>query len=141
VMMNGKITVDAKGNKKEVPGIMQRTFALVDEHASKIKVIAAFLTDDEKQVQSLMKVNDWPCQTVIAPGGLTNPLVNRLGILSADRVPNIVLLRPDGKVVWTLSGIVHPQVRSEGEGALQYGIQLGMKSNIERHDEKNGKSD
>ena len=137
VMINGKITEDAKGNKKEVPGIMQRTFALVDEHASEIKVIAAFLTDDEKRVQSLMKKNDWPCQTVIAPGGLTNPLVNRLGILSADRVPNIVLLRPDGTVVWTLSGIVHPQVRSEGEGEWQYGIFLGMKSNIERYEEKN----
>ena len=137
MIMNGKITVDAKGSKKEVPGIMQRTFALVDEHASKIKVITAFLTDDEKRVQSLMKKNDWPCQTVIAPGGLTNPLVNRLGILSADRVPNIVLLRPDGRVVWTLSGIVHPQVRSEGQGEWQYGILLGMKSNIERYEENN----
>jgi hypothetical protein len=121
----------------DLPALIIRTFALADEHAGKVKVIAAFLTDDEKRVQSLMEKNDWPSQTVIVPGGLTNPLVRRLGILSADRVPNIALLRPDGTIAWTLSGIVHPQVRSEGEGALQYGIQLGMKSNIERHDVKN----
>ena len=116
---------------------MQRTFELADEHAGKVKVIAAFLTDDEKRVQSLMKKNEWPCQAVIVPGGLTNPLVRRLGILSADRVPNIALVRPDGTIVWTLSGIVHPQVRSEGEGEWQYGIYLAMKSNIERYEERN----
>jgi len=136
-LINGKTTEDARGNKKQVPGVMQRTFELADEHAGKVKVIAAFLTDDEKRVQSLMKKNEWPCQAVIVPGGLTNPLVRRLGILSADRVPNIALVRPDGTIVWTLSGIVHPQVRSEGEGEWQYGIYLGMKSNIERYEEKN----
>jgi tetratricopeptide (TPR) repeat protein len=136
-LINGKTTEDARGNKKEVPGLMQRAFELADEHSEKVKVIAAFLTDDEKRVQSLMKKNKWPCQAVIVPGGLTNPLVRRLGILSADRVPNIALVRPDGTIVWTLSGIVHPQVRSEGEGEWQYGIQLGMKSSIERYEEKN----
>jgi hypothetical protein len=60
-----------------------------------------------------------------------------LGILSADRVPNIALLRPDGRIVWMLSGIVHPQVRSEGEGEWQSGIHLGMKFNIERYEGKN----
>jgi len=134
-LINGKTTEDARGNKKEVPGVMQRTFELADEHAG--KVIAAFLTDDEKRVQSLMKKNEWPCQAVIVPGGLTNPLVRRLGILSADRVPNIALVRPDGTIVWTLSGIVHPQVRSEGEGEWQHGIYFGIKSNIERYEEKN----
>jgi hypothetical protein len=135
-LINGKTTEDARGNKKEVPGVMQRAFELADEHAGKVKVIAAFLTDDEKRVQSLMKKNEWPCQAVIVPGGLTNPLVRRLGILSADRVPNIALVRPDGTIVWTLSGIVHPQVRSEGEGEWQYGIYLAMKSNVERHVDK-----
>jgi len=136
-LINGKITEDARGNKKEVPGLMQRAFELADEDPGKIKVIAAFLTDDKERVQSLMKKNEWPCQVVIVPGGLTNPLVRGLGILSADRIPNIALMRPDGTIVWTLSGIVHPQVRSEGEGEWQYGIQLGMKSNIERYDGKN----
>lgn len=136
-LINGEITEDARGNKKEVPGLMQRAFKLADEDPGKIKVIAAFLTDDKERVQALMKKNEWPCQTVIVPGGLTNPLVRRLGILSADRVPNIALIRPDGTLVWMLSGIVHPQVRSEGEGEWQYGIQLGMKSNIERYNGKN----
>jgi hypothetical protein len=132
-LINGKTTEDSRGNKKEVPGLMQRAFELADEHSGKVKVIAAILADDAKRVQSLIKKNEWPCQTVIVPGGLTNPLVRRLGILSADRVPNIALIRPDGTLVWMLSGIVHPQVRSEGEGEWQYGIQLGMKSNVERY--------
>jgi hypothetical protein len=66
----------------------------------------------------------------MVPGGLISPLVRRLGILSADRVPNIVLLRGDGTIVWTLSGIVHPQLRSEGVGELMNVITRGMKSNI-----------
>jgi len=136
-LINGTTTEDARGNKKEVPGVMQRAFELAEEHNEKVKVVTAFLTDDEERVQSLMQKNQWPCQVVILPGGLKNPMVRRLGILSADRVPNIALARPDGRIVWMLSGIVHPQVRSEGEGEWQYGIQLGMKSNVEQYDGKN----
>ena len=55
-----------------------------------------------------MKENKWTFQAAMAPGGLRNPLVRRMGILSADRVPNVVLLRPDGTIAWTISGLTFP---------------------------------
>ena len=97
-------------------------------------MIAAFLTDDANRVQALIKNNEWPCQAVMLPGGLANPIVRRQGILSADRVPNVLLLRPDGTILWKLSGIVHPQVRSEGEGELTHTIDRAIRSNIESYE-------
>jgi len=34
-------------------------------------------------------------------------MVRRLGVLSADRVPNVFLLRRDGSIVWHASGLPH----------------------------------
>ncbi len=132
ITINGAIIEDSRGRKTEVPGVMQNAFQLADQHIhKKIKVIAAFLCDDTARVKTLMKKYKWPCQAVMVPGGLKNPLVRRLGILWADRVPNIVLLRPDGTIAWTISGIVHPQLKSEGVGELGYVIELAMKANID----------
>ena len=66
-----------------------------------------FLSDDADKVKALVKKNKWSCKAVIAPGGIKNPLVQRLGILSADRFPNLVLLRPDGTVSWSMSGLAY----------------------------------
>ena len=68
----------------------------------------------------------------MVPGGLANPLVRRLGILSADRVPNEVLLHPDASVAWKLSGVVHPQLMSEGIGEWLGVISRAMEANIDR---------
>jgi len=133
--INGAIIEGPRGKKAEVPGVMQSAFQLVDQHIhKKIKVIAAFLCDDADRVKSLMKENKWPCQAAMVPGGLGNPLVRRLGLLSADRVPNIVLLRPDGTIAWTLSGLVHPQLKSEGVHELMNAINWGMKANINAYE-------
>ena len=129
---NGHVTEDARGNKREHPGVMQTAFQLAEQHADKgVKVIAAFLSDDTERIQALMKRSAWPCQAVLVPGGLSNPLVQRLGILSADRAPNAVLLQPDGKILWKLSGIQHPQLIVE-IGEQRYVMEIGMKANIER---------
>ena len=131
VAINGSVTEDSRGKKIQTAGMMQRAFQLADEHADKkVKVIAAFLCDDAARVKALMDKCKWPCQAVMVPGGLKNPLVRRLGILSADRVPNVALLRGDGTIAWTISGIVHPQLRSEGIGELMHVIDLGMSANV-----------
>jgi hypothetical protein len=39
-------------------------------------------------------------------------------------------LRRDGTIAWTLSGIVHPQLRSEGTGELMHVIKRAMETNI-----------
>jgi len=135
ILIDGAISEDAKGKKTETLGVMQYAFKFADEHVHKeIKIMAAFLSDDGDHVKTLMAKNGWPCQAVMVPGGPKNPLARRLGILSADRVPNIVLLRPDGTIVWKLSGLVHPQVRSEGIGETLAGISRAMKTHIDRYE-------
>jgi tetratricopeptide (TPR) repeat protein len=52
-----------------------------------------------------MKSRGLTCQAAIVPGGLANPMVRRLGILSADRIPNVFLLRRDGSIAWCASGL------------------------------------
>ena len=131
IAINGAITEDSRGRKKETFGVMQNAFQLADQHIHKnIKVIAVFLCDDADRVKALMKKTKWPCQAAILPGGLGNRLVRRLGILWADRVPNIILLRGDGTIAWKVSGLVHPQVRSEGVGELGHVMSRAMKANI-----------
>ena len=135
VFINGAVSEDAKGKKVETLGVMQHAFQYAEQHVhQEIKVIAAFLGDDVARVDALVARHGWPCQAVLVPGGLTNPLVRRLGVLSADRVPNIVLLRPDGTIVWKLSGLVHPQVKSEGIGETLHVINRAMRHNIDRYE-------
>lgn len=130
VTINGSVTEDAKGRKREVAGVMQHVFQLAEEDEyAMVEVIAVFLSDDADRVKALMETHTWPCRVVMAPGGLKTPLVERLGIRSPDRVPNMVLLRRDGTIAWTLSGIVHPQLRNEG-GELFYAITKALKTNI-----------
>ena len=134
-LTNGAVSEDSRGRKVETLGLMQQAFGFAGQHVHKeIKVIAAFLSDDTDAIKALMQKHAWPCQVVTVPSGLTNLLVRRLGVLSADRVPNIVLLRPDGTIVWKLSGLVHPQVRSEGVGETLGVISRALKTQIDRYE-------
>ena len=134
ILINGSVSEDSRGRKVETLGVMQHAFQFAEEHVHKeIKVIAAFLSDDLDRIKALMKKHAWPCEIAIVPGGIRNPLVRRLGVLSADRVPNIVLLRPDGTIVWKLSGIVHPQLRAEGPETL-HAISRALKTQIDRYE-------
>ncbi|MCP4759509.1 MAG: hypothetical protein GY876_08640, partial [Planctomycetes bacterium] len=135
VLINGAVSEDSRGRKVETLGVMQHAFQLAERHVHKeLNVIAAFLSDDVDRIKALMQKHAWPCEVVTVPGGITNPLVRRLGVLSADRVPNIVLLRPDGTIVWKLSGLVHPQVRSEGIGETLGVISRALKTQIDRYE-------
>jgi hypothetical protein len=91
-----------------------------------VEVIAAFLCDDAERVRSLMAKNAWPCRAAMVPGGLKNPLVRQLGILSADRIPNVFLLRRDGTIAWHTSGFY-----SKVDFGYPFAIWLGMKLHIE----------
>ncbi|NQU20352.1 MAG: hypothetical protein HQ567_03650, partial [Candidatus Nealsonbacteria bacterium] len=65
------------------------------------------LSDDADRINALMKTRELTCQATMVPGGLANPMVRRLGILSADRCPNVFLLRRDGTIAWHASGVPH----------------------------------
>lgn len=134
-LVNGAIREDSRGKKIETKGVMQHAFEFADQHVRDgVRVIAAFLSDDADRVKALTEAHQWPCEAVLVSGGLANPLVRRLGILSADRVPNCVLLRPDASIAWKLSGLVHPQVRSEGINETLNVISRAMKARIDAYE-------
>jgi hypothetical protein len=70
-----------------------------------VQVVAAILDDDASRVGALVDEQTLGCPVVVVPGGLRNPLVQRLGILSEDERPNVVLIRPDGSIAVALSGL------------------------------------
>ena len=91
-----------------------------------VEVIAAFLCDDAERVKSLMEKNEWPFKAAMVPGGLNNPMVRRLGILSADRIPNVFLVRRDGTVAWHTSGFSY-----KSDFGYPFAIRLAIKVHIE----------
>ena len=118
--------MDEKSGKNR-PGVMQWALERADLHIHKeVKVIAAFLSDDADRVKALMKQYEWPCQAAMVPGGLKNPLVSQLGILSADRIPNIFLVRRDGTIAWSNSGF-----DCKRDFGYPFAILLAMKVHIE----------
>ena len=93
-------------DKKPHHNYLQFACDLADRHVNKdVTTIVAFLSDDAKRIHALMKTRGLTFQAAIVPGGLANPMVRRLGVLSADRIPNVFLLRRDGSMVWHASGL------------------------------------
>lgn len=102
------IDVGAEGSGKTArhDSMLRYAGQLADNHVNKdVITIAAFLTEDAERIDALMKESELTCQAAIVPGGLANPMVRRLGILSADRIPNVFLLRRNGSIGWHASGL------------------------------------
>jgi tetratricopeptide (TPR) repeat protein len=93
-------------DKKPHHNYLQFACDLADRHVNKdVTTIVAFLSEDAERIAALMKTRGLTFQAAIVPGGLANPMVRRLGVLSADRIPNVFLLRRDGSMVWRASGL------------------------------------
>ena len=106
---NAEFPTDANGEGKNKKSPQHSTLRdacnLADWHVNKdVVTIVAFLSEDSARIAALMKARKLTCQATMVPGGMANPMVRRLGILSADRLPNIFLLRRDGTIVWRASG-------------------------------------
>ena len=100
------IDVGEGEDKKPHHHYIQFACDLADRHVNKgVTTIAAFLSEDAERINALMKTRELSCQAAIVPGGLANPMVRRLGVLSADRIPNVFLLRRDGSIAWHASGL------------------------------------
>jgi len=67
--------------------------AVIDGNAS---------SDSESKKKKIPK-SSFP--TLMVPGGLKNPIVQKLGIMDEDLRHNIVILKPDGKIVLAASGL------------------------------------
>jgi len=117
----------AEGKTKEVQGAIRFATQLAEQHIHKdLKVVVAFLSDDPDRIKALVKKQGWTCEVAMVPGGLKNPLVRQLGILSADCIANIFLLRRDGTIAWHTTGLKHQFAFSHG-----YSAYLGMTVQIE----------
>lgn len=122
--------LDRNGKPTRNDGIRQvMAYAqdLAAQHVNQeVEVVAAFLCDDAGRVAALMEKNGWTGQAAMVPEGLRNPLVRQLGILSADRIPNVFLLRRDGTVAWHASGLAY-----KAEFGFPFAFLLAMKVHIE----------
>ena len=106
-------------------GLLGHACTLADRHVNKeLNTIVAVLSDDADRIAALMKARELTCQATMVPGGLANPMVRRLGILSADRTPNLFLIRRDGSIAWQATGVPHVD-------AGEFAIMLGSKVQIE----------
>ena len=122
--------LDSKGKPLRndcLRNVMGFANSLTKSHVNKdIHFVAAFLTDDAEHVKYLVATNGWTCQAAMVPGGLKNPMVRRLGIFSADKIPNIFLLRRDGTVAWDSSSLIY-----KNEFGFPFAIHLGLKVQTE----------
>ena len=91
-----------------------------------VPVIVAFLSEDIDTVKSLVEYCGGSFRAAMVPGGLGNPLVRRLGILSADRMPNPFLLYGDGTIAWWVSGLTYSVEMTSMEGAVSASIGINI---------------
>ena len=107
--------------------VMDYAMEMQTRHIHKeIEVVAAFLGRDATQAKSIMEKNDWPFRTAVVPGGLDNPMVRRLGILSADKIPNVYIIRRDGTIAWHTSGYPY-----KSDYGYPFAIRLALKVHTE----------
>ena len=100
------INIGQDEDKKPHHPFLQFACDLENKHINKdVTTIAAFLTEDIDHINALIKTRGITCQSVIVPDGLANPIIRRLGVLSADRIPNVFLVRRDGSIAWSASGL------------------------------------
>ncbi len=72
-----------------------------------VKVLLASFGGDPAAIHSDMLAGKYKldCPVFSIPGGIANPLVHRLGILSEDTSPNSVLIGKDGRILSVISGL------------------------------------
>jgi len=94
--------------KKRLPKVPQRSgalhtfFELAEKHISQgVDVTIVFLGGEEKQLQLIQERYEFPCEVLHLPAGLEHPIVRQLDLFSADRFPNMFLLRRDGTIAWS----------------------------------------
>lgn len=92
-------------------GELGNALAVEKQHATKgVKLITVFLTDNVNQAKAIRDKYSMEGTFSVLPGGLTNPIVNRLGILSADRYGNTLLIRRDGTIAWRKHGLIYQMI-------------------------------
>jgi tetratricopeptide (TPR) repeat protein len=100
----------SKKRDDELPASPERLLQTISDIASRrpagdLKVVLAVLGEDADAIRSALPEKELPCPIAIVPGGIKNPLVHRVGILSEDKEINSLLLRKDGRIAAVVSGL------------------------------------
>ena len=105
VIIFGNTWVDDK--KSPLPGMATRYLnTFIENRGLKdVQGMVAVLDGEVGPIQEYLKEKPLNCEVMMVPGGIQNPIVRKLGILAEDSRPNLVLLRPDGSIAITLSGL------------------------------------
>jgi hypothetical protein len=91
---------------KNLIGLMRQWKTFINQRISKdVQCFTVFLDDDAKRVGAYANEETIGFPVLLVPGGIKNPLVQKLGIIAEDTNCNVLLLRPDGSVAAVLSGL------------------------------------
>lgn len=92
-----------------------------------VNLLTAVLNDEAEMTRKALEAKARPdtFPTMLVPGGMQNPVVQKLGILAEETRPNLVLLRPDGSIAVALSGLT-----------MTYQKDNVIQNVLEWHDEK-----
>ena len=96
-----------KKNKTPQPsGLLASAYALAGQpYNNGLQCVTVFLNDDVQKVKAIRDKYGLSGLVTVLPGGLDNPVVNQLGILSPDRNVNSFLIRRNGTIAWRKNGI------------------------------------
>ncbi len=124
----GKWTVISFVSSEEGASYLSRYGSFAEGRpVDNVNLLTAVLNDDAEMTRKVFEAKQRPdtFPTMLVPGGMQNPVVQKLGILAEETRPNLVLLRPDGSIAAALSGLTM---------SAQHGS--AIQNILEWHDEK-----
>ena len=115
-------------------GLLSKAYSLLRwKNNNGLKCITVFLSDDVGRVKAIRDKYSLPGLLAVLPGGLNNPVVKQLGILSADRNVNTFLIRRNGSIAWSRHGIPYTNA-----GSFPFVTAIGLCVHIQRCDSEAG---
>ena len=105
---DGKWTVISFVSSAEGGSYLSRYGSFVEGRpVDDVNLLTAVLNDDAEVTRKALEAKQRPdtFPTMLVPGGMQNPVVQKLGILAEETRPNLVLIRPDGSIAAALSGL------------------------------------
>jgi hypothetical protein len=125
---SGKWTVISFVAGAEVTNYLSRYATFIETRPFEdVNLIAAVLNDNADAARTALKAKKNPdtFPTLLVPGGMQNPVVQKLGSVAEEKRPNLLLLRPDGSIAVALSALT---MSSQNDNVIQ--------NVLEWHDEK-----
>jgi len=93
--------------RSPIPGTVTRYLNPFIEKRGRddVQVILAIVDGELGPLQQELMEKPLGCETMVLPGGSSNPLVCQLGLLDEDEQANALVMRPDGSLASFISGL------------------------------------